>query len=141
LEVFKKRLGKRIKQIRKDRGFSTQADLAEALGTDQVTVGRWEAGIHFPNDEYLEKLLEVLSIGEDELFGSDSAVSPTLKELTNVIQNQESAIRELKSILRRIPPDIIEKLELISAADWDSFRGMKGWPIPAASAKKTSTSS
>lgn len=47
-----------VKLKRTAKGM-TQAQLAEALGTDQATVSRWENGTK-PNDESLKKLKEVL---------------------------------------------------------------------------------
>jgi putative transcriptional regulator len=48
-----------VKAKRKAKGW-TQAQLAEALGTTQAVVSRWESGDAKPNPESLEKLRKVL---------------------------------------------------------------------------------
>jgi transcriptional regulator with XRE-family HTH domain len=56
----------RLRRARDLRGW-TQADLAEALGTDFETVSRWERGITVPSSHYREKLCSVLDKTAEEL--------------------------------------------------------------------------
>ena len=56
----------RLRRARDLRGW-TQADLAEALGTDFETVSRWERGITVPSSYYREKLCSVLGKTAEEL--------------------------------------------------------------------------
>jgi transcriptional regulator with XRE-family HTH domain len=56
----------RLRRARDLRGW-TQADLAEALGTDFETVSRWERGIIVPSSYYREKLCTVLGKTAEEL--------------------------------------------------------------------------
>ena len=56
----------RLRRARDLRGW-TQADLAEALGTDFETVSRWERGITVPSFYYREKLCTTLGKTAEEL--------------------------------------------------------------------------
>jgi len=56
----------RLRRARDLRGW-TQANLAEALGTDFETVSRWERGITVPSSYYREKLCSVLGKTAEEL--------------------------------------------------------------------------
>jgi len=55
-----------LRRARDLRGW-TQADLAEALGTDFETVSRWERGITVPSSYYREKLCTTLGKTAEEL--------------------------------------------------------------------------
>jgi DNA-binding XRE family transcriptional regulator len=50
-----------IKRERLKRGM-TQAQLAEALGTSQEVISRWESGTKTPSEKSLEKLREVFDL-------------------------------------------------------------------------------
>lgn len=128
MKILKKRVGTLIKKSRKEKGFKTQADLAEALGTEQVTVGRWEAGIHLPSEEHLENLYKLLKISETDLFGPSLEKPKTLKELSAIIERQEKELKELKDFLSLIPKDIAQKIEELDLDDWNSLRALKNWP-------------
>lgn len=62
-----------FKDLRKRRGF-TQASLAEALGVEQPTVQRWEAGTRTPDIAQTIQLAEVLGVEPGELFGATSII-------------------------------------------------------------------
>ena len=56
----KKLLGKRIKEIRKEAGY-TQETLAEAVNIDITTLSGIESGRHFPSLVTLEKIADTLN--------------------------------------------------------------------------------
>src|SRR5258708_7279629 len=56
----------RLRYERLRRGWS-QADLAERIGSDTKTVGRWEQGKSFPGLEFVQKLIETLGKSSEEL--------------------------------------------------------------------------
>ena len=60
-------LGKRIKEIRKECGF-TQEKLAELVGIDITTLSGIESGRHFPSLANLEKIAETLHVSMSILF-------------------------------------------------------------------------
>ena len=62
---LKKRIGKAISARRKEVGFKTQVELGEAVGVDQTFVSKWETGAYKPSEIYIEKLKEVLKVGDD----------------------------------------------------------------------------
>ena len=57
-----------IKERRKKVGVGAQ-ELADALGTNKVTVYRWECGERIPELESLWKLADFYDISIDELVG------------------------------------------------------------------------
>lgn len=64
---IKKLLGKRIKELRVNKGF-TQENLAEKIGIGQRSLSRIECGRIFITSETLAKLLAVFEIEASELF-------------------------------------------------------------------------
>lgn len=56
----------KLRYERKLRGWS-QADLAERIGSDTKTVGRWEQGKAFPGPYFLQKLAELFGKSPKEL--------------------------------------------------------------------------
>lgn len=60
-ELLLKKLGERIRKIRKDKGMS-QAQLANSIGKDQQSIQRLEMGNINPSLYYLAQLAEGLSV-------------------------------------------------------------------------------
>lgn len=60
-EVILKKLGERIREIRKEKGMS-QVQLAHAIGKDQQSIQRLEAGNINPSFYYLCEIAEGLGI-------------------------------------------------------------------------------
>jgi transcriptional regulator with XRE-family HTH domain len=63
--------GKRIKNLRK-RMELTATQLANMLGTTQVTIYRWEKGLHDPDDETKKKLAAILNTSVAYLIGESN---------------------------------------------------------------------
>lgn len=57
---------RRLRAARERRGWS-QAVLAEQLGTNELTVGRWERGERYPQVFYRSKLCELFDMTAEEL--------------------------------------------------------------------------
>ena len=70
----KKLLGKRIKEIRKNKGY-TQEALAEVVGIDITTLSGIESGRHFPSLVTLEKIAQILNVALITLFDFDNHIS------------------------------------------------------------------
>jgi len=66
-EKLLKKLGKRIREIRKAKGM-TQADLANDIGKDQQSLQRLEAGKINPSIYYLYEVAKGLGIELEELL-------------------------------------------------------------------------
>ena len=58
----------RLKELRESRGLS-QADLAQAIHTNQSTVAMWENGTNRPRNATLEKLANFFGVSTDYLLG------------------------------------------------------------------------
>ncbi len=78
----------RLKHEREQRGWS-QSKLAELVGTNPATVGRWERGISLPYPVYREKLCE--------LFGKDVQELGLIEEDTTALQARGATTAELPS--------------------------------------------
>lgn len=48
----------RLKELRKDRGFTNQTSIAKDLGISQQTYSQWESGKREPSKSTLEKLAD-----------------------------------------------------------------------------------
>lgn len=64
-------INKRLKEIRIEKGFS-QTELAEALGTTQGAIGKYERGELDLNTEKITQICKILNVSPNDLFGWDS---------------------------------------------------------------------
>lgn len=96
---IKKELGKKIKRMRINKGF-TQEKLAEMIDISQRALSSIELGENFVSAETLDKLLLAFEITSEELFATNNLKEPN--ELIKLI-NQNIAIISNNS----------EKLEII----------------------------
>ncbi len=62
-----KKLGLRIQELRKAKGL-TQAQLAEVINVEVVTISRIENGTRFPLKENLENIAQALNVQVKDLF-------------------------------------------------------------------------
>lgn len=63
----KKRLGQRVRLLRKQNGHS-QEQFAELIGLDPNSISRIECGVHYPSLDTLEKISQVLKLELRDLF-------------------------------------------------------------------------
>ena len=61
-------MGKRIMQLRKEKGY-TQEQLAEMMGVSAQAVSKWENDVSCPDISILPMLAEKLGVTTDELLG------------------------------------------------------------------------
>ena len=80
------KFGKRIQKLRKLKGL-TQAEMAELLNVEIVTISRIENGSRFPKKENIENLAKVLDVNIKDLFDFDY-----YKSKENLIKNIEKMI-------------------------------------------------
>lgn len=66
-------IGKRIKELRIEKGLSQQ-DLGQAIGVTKVSICGYENGSRIPNLEKLVKLADVLETKTDYLLGREIAI-------------------------------------------------------------------
>ena len=94
-------LGKRIKEIRKSKGF-TQELLAESAGIDSKHLSRIECGVNFPSLDLLNKIAVLLNIEPSLLFQTGHLKDKTdiIKEINEILDNcNEKDLRLFYKIL------------------------------------------
>lgn len=96
---IKKEIGKKIKRIRLEKGF-TQEKLAELIDISQKALSSIEVGENFLKAETLDKLLVALDITAEELFSTNH-----LKETPELLKMINNNIAQIG--------DNPEKLEII----------------------------
>ncbi|MBE7374576.1 helix-turn-helix transcriptional regulator [Pseudomonas lopnurensis] len=102
-----KTLGKRIKSLRLAKEW-TQADLAEALGCEPMTISRYERGSYAPGIEALEEMARALGCSMESFFvtapppAASSQPEPSSEELRHSLCDmayQTDDINALKEIV------------------------------------------
>jgi len=88
---IKQELGKKIKYIRKKKGY-TQEMLSEIIGISQKALSSIETGENFVTADTLDKLIKTLDITTEELFATNNVKSP--KELIRKINQNIALIGE-----------------------------------------------
>ena len=87
----KKLLGKRIKQIRKNAGF-TQEKLSELIGIATGPLSTIESGRSFPSLVTLEKISQILNVEMKAFFDYDTSI--TIKDMKKIIVKNIDKIKE-----------------------------------------------
>lgn len=82
-------IGERIKQLRKQKSL-TQKELAEALGVDRSSIGKYETGT-LPSSEIVLKAAEFFGVSVDNLYGRDG----------HILEAENDAERELLVMFRK----------------------------------------
>lgn len=100
---LKKNIGKRIKEIRKQRGLS-QEKLAEMVDIEQHTLSYIETGNNFFTAETLEKIIKALEIEPQELFnfGHQKSPSDLIVEINKMLETNPDKIQEIYKIIKAI---------------------------------------
>lgn len=96
---IKKELGKKIKSIRVNRGY-TQEKLSEMADISQRALSSIELGENFVTAETLDKLLAALEITSEELFA------------TNAFKDSDELLKLINENISKLS-DNSEKLEII----------------------------
>ncbi len=98
----KELLGKRIKELRKQKGY-TQDYLAEKLKIEPRQLSKLETGKHYPSFETIIALLETFDITFEELISFEhlNSANDIRKTLLKDIENiDDSKIQSVYKILR-----------------------------------------
>ncbi len=96
---IKKELGKKIKRIRVNRGY-TQDKLSEMIDISQRALSSIESGENFVSAETFDKLINALEITSEELFA------------TNYLKEPAEILKLLNQNIAKIS-DNSEKLEIL----------------------------
>jgi transcriptional regulator with XRE-family HTH domain len=101
-------LGKRIKNCRKEKGFS-QNDLAEACGVFQKNISDYESDKTIPYADVLRLIAEKLEVSADFLLGmvseqiDDISFSKIVKQLNQLPSKEQEAFKTLIASLTKNP--------------------------------------
>lgn len=92
-ESTAKAIGKRIKQYRKEKGFS-QDKLSECVGLSSHYISAIERGVNSPKLPVLVNIMNILEVSADEIFvdvcnKSSLIKTNTLSEKIEHLQNKE----------------------------------------------------
>lgn len=92
----KKLLGKRIKEIRKFKGY-TQEQLSELVGIETSSLSGIESGRFFPSLHVLDKMSCVLEVELVEFFKFSTVDLPKDidKEIVNIIESQDNVSKQI----------------------------------------------
>ena len=63
-------IGKKIAQLRKEKGF-TQKEAADFLNVSDKAVSRWESGVGNPDMNLIPKIAKLFGVSTDYLFDND----------------------------------------------------------------------
>jgi transcriptional regulator with XRE-family HTH domain len=100
---LKKNLGKRIKEIRKKRGYS-QEKLSELVDIEQHTLSYIETGNNFCSAETLERLIKALEVDPCEIFdfSHNKNDNKLLEEINEMLNKNPDKIKEVYRIIKAI---------------------------------------
>lgn len=108
MNLDKELIGKKIRQIRKERGLS-QEELSEKIDISPRHMCTIENGNSFPSIETFIKISEILDIDINEFFNLKNKKNDTLRnDIYNLIQT--STIQELH-LIKNIISDIHKNRE------------------------------
>lgn len=93
---IKNLLGKKIKELRKRKGF-TQEKLAEYAKVETPSISNIENGKNYPNHETLEKISKALDVKPYELFIFDyyKPKNELIEEMVKVMKNDEELTQKM----------------------------------------------
>ena len=100
---IKKLLGKKIKEIRKNKNF-TQEKMAELIGIEPASLSNIENGKYYPTAENLEKIIKILDVTPSELYNFEyfSPAQELLSEMYNAMANNEKLLRTMYKFFNTI---------------------------------------
>ena len=97
---IKQRIGKRIKSIRKERGF-TQEKLAEMIGIEPQSLSYMESGKFSPSPDTLQKMSNVLNVKPFEFYYFDEVSDEEMfTVLKNALQKDNKLLKILYSVYK-----------------------------------------
>lgn len=97
----KKLLGQKVRQLRKQNGYS-QERFAELVGIDPNSISRIECGVHYPSLDTLEKISKVLKVEMRDLFLFSSKESAEELRTYLVQTASELDVEKLREVVRAV---------------------------------------
>ena len=102
----KKKLGKRIKELRKQRGL-TQEQVAEKIQLEQNTISIIESGRNFPTLVTLEKIANVLQVELSDFFNYETSEDTEIIKKSLEIKFQSLSDNQIKQVYKYIKNVVI----------------------------------
>ena len=93
----------KIRELREQSGYKSQASFAKEFGVAQSTVAGWESGAREPNYDTTVKLAAFFGVTVDHLLGLDTEKGPL------TVTDEEALDQELISLLTSLTPAEQEK--------------------------------
>lgn len=119
--------GKRIKELRIERGFSQQA-LADAAGTAKGTIQQYEAGKRQPRLEQLGRIADAFGVPVSDLLGVSGQDAAQMEKYETYRGRATAALEAARN--SDAPPDVIANIEQIIAISEDAILERARQPVP-----------
>jgi len=87
----------RIRDLREDLDLR-QIDVSNATGIDQKTLSNYETGKTNPDSYSIIKLADFFGVSTDYLLGYSDISIKSVKDVTDVLNNIEKEITEIKRV-------------------------------------------
>jgi transcriptional regulator with XRE-family HTH domain len=119
VDMIKRRIGSRIKDLRKAHGYESQGALARKLGVEPSTVGRWESGAFMPEPEHQEALAKLFNMPPEEVLDYSREVeTPEAREFKASSAELENRLLKLEALVGSFKQDapgvsVVQVAELI----------------------------
>ncbi len=100
---IKKLLGKRIKELRKQRKM-TQEQVAEIMNIETTSLSNIENGKYYPTAENLEKIMQILHADPRALFCFEHCQEPEdlITEIGEILKRNPDRIRDVYKIVKSL---------------------------------------
>ena len=109
-DIFRKNIGNRIKQLRKEHGL-TQQELADKLNLAKSSISSYEGGARMPSYEMLINMSTYFNCSIDFLMGLTSIEKPKEKIELTVDELDEFINIKFKDIKQDILNDIVDGIK------------------------------
>lgn len=91
-------IGARLTKYRKENGI-TQEKLAEIIGVDSKTIGRWERNEYQPSAELLKKIAEAMNVRVSDLIDDHETNQEREKNKGTTLKNKRIQMRGIAVLL------------------------------------------
>ncbi|CAH1190376.1 HTH-type transcriptional regulator ImmR [Paenibacillus plantiphilus] len=102
--------GERLKQARKNKRL-TQLEVARIIGIDDTTISKYENNKSEPDNETLNKLVDLYNIKVDWLHGRENASTVDSKILAGFKKLSDKDQLYILDLIERLEPTIATKKE------------------------------
>ena len=112
------RLGKTLLELRKKKGLD-QRDIADIVGVERSTYGKWETGDSHPPLTKLVDLADLFEVSTDYLLGRDERIVPTVRIALEAAQEYiENTKIQTLALIERTLKSLPDDEEQMHTADW-----------------------